>query len=107
MVSGTFMRSFRFMQRDTCREEWNFTLSEGKDGLIIENLQIVPHFSDDSIPQGMAVRPPGIVALIRGLPVGSVSIEALAKAACDRSVTRAQALARCLWKLKAELAERI
>jgi hypothetical protein len=107
MVSGKFMRSFRFIERDTCKQEWNFTLSEKKDGLIIENLQVTPHLNGEGNPQGCLGHPLSIIALIRGLPVESINIEALTKAGCARNVACGQALAKCLWKLKAELAERI
>lgn len=99
MRMQTFTRTFKFPQEDTCNTEWRFTLSESTDGLIIEDLQILSAVGTDGSPRGCLGHPKTIITLVRGLPVNSINADALADAACSRSLACGQAMARCLKEL--------
>lgn len=106
MDPKTFRRSFNFDEKDTCKDDWNFLLSDGMDGLVIEELEITPHTTADGGARGCNGHPMTIVALVRGLPVESIDIPALTQAGCSRNLACGQALARCLEELKAEFLDK-
>ena len=99
-----FTRRFVFPPDQTCKEEWLFTLSDGIDGAIIESLEIKAHTTDAGKDRGCLGHPLSIAALVRGLPVASIDVEALAQSGCARSVACGQALARCLLEIRKEFA---
>ena len=100
MPTKTFTRNFTFDSKDTCKSEWRFTLSDGdENGAVIEDLEIIPHTTDDGDPRGCWGHPATIIALLRGLPVSSIDVDALTTAVCARNIACGQALARCLKEL--------
>ncbi len=100
MVSNTYTRTFTFDPADTCKERWDFTISDGPDGLVIEEVTITPSVGPNGQPVGCQGHPQTIGALLQGLPVDSIDITALSQAACSRNLACGQALARCLADLK-------
>jgi hypothetical protein len=106
MPTRTFTRTFAFPPAETCKHEWVFTLSDGVDGAVIESLEIKAHTTDAGKDRGCLGHPLSISALVRGLPVESIDVEALAQAGCARSVACGQALARCLLEIRQEFAPR-
>lgn len=91
-------REFTFGDEDTCKQKWTFTLSSGDEGWIIDDLQI----DDRPAPRGCSGHPKTIVALVKGRMVGSIDVETLAEAACGRSLSCGQVLARCLREIAAD-----
>lgn len=97
----TFFREFEFDGCGTCKVHWKFTLSDGQDGVLIEDLEIIGGRNDGK-ELGCLGHPQTIVALICGLPISSIDIVALKEAGCSRSLSCGQVLARCLEQLQAE-----
>jgi len=98
MVDETVTREFSFEAEDTCKQTWRFSLRQGAGGWIVEDLQI----EDREQPVGCGGHPRTIAALVKGRPVKSIDVDALAEAARGRSMACGQALARCLRQIMEE-----
>ncbi len=100
MPAATFTKSYHFEAEDTCKQEWIFTISDGPEGRIIEDLEIHPHTNDEGVPRGCQGHPKTICVLLRGLPLEAVHVSALAEASCIRNLACGQALAKCIEDLR-------
>ena len=105
MAETTFTRTFAFDKETTCKHRWHFTLSNGLDGPVIEEVDISPHAGPGGKSTGCQGHPKTIAALLSGLPVSSINIEALTQAGCSRDLACGQALGRCLQQIRAELGD--
>ena len=92
MTFAFFTREFTFNGEDTCNRRWIFTLSESADGLVVSDLEI----TGEPEPEGCVGHSKTITALVRGRPINSIGVGALAEATCVRSLSCGQVLARCL-----------
>ncbi len=99
MPTEKFTRTYSFDCEKTCKSEWVFTLSTGFEGPVIEDIQITPHTNDAGIEKGCHGHTKTIAALLKGLPISSINVEALAQASCARDVACGQVLAQCLQDL--------
>ncbi len=99
MATETFTRTYSFDCEKTCKTDWVFTLSTGFDGPVIEDIQIKPHTTNAGNEKGCQGHPKTIAALLKGLPISSINVEALTQASCAREVACGQVLAQCLQDL--------
>ncbi len=88
-------RTFTFEGEDTCTQEWVFTLEDRRDGLVVQDLEII----DREKREGCSGHPETIVALVRGRSLRTLDIGALSSAACGRDLACGQALAKCIREL--------
>ena len=100
MPAQTFTRTYSFDCEKTCKTEWVFTLSNGPEGPVIEDLKITPHVTDAGKEMGCQGHPQTMMVLLRGLPVSSIDVEALTQAGCARDIACGQVLAQCLEDLQ-------
>ena len=63
MPPQTWKRRFTFEENKTCNREWNFTLSRTKDGLVIEDLDIVALVNASGSPRGCEGHPKTSMAM--------------------------------------------
>ena len=105
MAETSRTHRFSFEAERTCKIRWAFRLSEGPDGPLVEEVEIVGHKkTPESREHGCLGHPGTIAALLRGRAVRSLPLDELEASPCVRERSCGHVLAECLRRILAESA---
>lgn len=99
MAKKARTRTFKMDPKNTCFISWKFTLSEGRQGTVIEDIEVIHSRRPNGRRRGCKGHPKTILALIKGRPVRSIDTELLRDTPCPRPTSCGEALAGCLKKM--------